>query len=119
MLTAFSGMNNISGVTAFVANGNHSGNLCSSMVIPYDTEEGAYILRVGSELPTGKSITSVSAVVRNNGSKVLEATPTAMANGTWKLAMKSDAEISCDEIIIIINVEDTSNWGIRKLFNLF
>ncbi len=119
VLTVFSGMSNISGVTAFAVSGKHSGNLCSSMVIPMDSDEGAYILRVGSELPTGKSIASVSAEVRNNGSKVLGATSTEMANGTWKLAMTSDTNIDCDEIVIIINVEDAPIWGVRKLFNLF
>ncbi len=119
VLTVFSGMTNISGVTAFAVSGKHSGNLCSSMVIPYDTEESAYILRVGSELPTGKSIASVSAEVRNNGSKVLDATSREMANGTWILAMTSGTNINCDEIIIIVDVEDAPNWGVRKLFNLF
>ena len=119
VLSVFSGMSNISGVTAFAVKNKHSGNLCSSMVVPMDSDEGAYILRVGSELPAGKSITSVSAEVRNNGSKVLDATPTEMANGTWKLAMTSDENIDCDEIVIIINVEDAPIWGVRKLFNLF
>lgn len=119
VLSVFSGMSNISGVTAFAVKNKHSGNLCSSMVVPMDSDEGAYILRVGSELPAGKSITSVSAEVSNNGSKVLDATPTEMANGTWKLAMTSDENIDCDEIVIIINVEDAPIWGVRKLFNLF
>ncbi|MBQ3498386.1 MAG: hypothetical protein IJA87_04570 [Clostridia bacterium] len=119
VLTAFSGMNNISGVTAFAVSGKHSGNLCSSIVIPMDSAEDAYILRVGSELPTGKSIASVSAEVRNNGSKVLDATPTEMDNGIWKLAMTPESNIDCDEIVIIINVKETPVWGIRKLFNLF
>ncbi len=119
VLTAFSGMSNISAVTAFAVSGKHSGNLCSSMVIPMDSDEGAYILRVGSELPTGESIASVSAEVRNNGSKVLDAVSTELEDATWKLAMSSDTNIDCDEIVIVINVEETPIWGIRKLLNLF
>ena len=42
-----------------------------------------------------------------------------MANGTWKLAMTSDTNIDCDEIVIIVKVEDAPGWGVRKLFNLF
>ncbi len=120
VLSVFSGMSNISGVTAFAVSGKHSGNLCSSMVVPMDADEGAYILRVGSELPTGKSIASVSAEVRNNGSKVLGVKPVdkPLENGTYKLAIAGN-NINCDEIVIFINVVDAPNWGVRKLFNLF
>ena len=119
VLSVFSGMSNISGVTAFAVSGKHSGNLCSSMVVPMDSDEGAYILRVGSELPTGKSIDSVSAEVRNNGTKVLDASSEETDNGTWKLAMTPESNIDCDEIIIYVDVEDAPVWGVRKLFNLF
>ena len=84
-----------------------------------DSDEGAYILRVGSELPTGKSIDSVSAEVRNNGTKVLDASSEETDNGTWKLAMTPESNIDCDEIIIYVDVEDAPVWGVRKLFNLF
>ena len=118
VLSVFSGMSNISGVTAFDTSADHKGNLCSSMVIPMDSD-GAYILRVGSELPTGKSIASVSAEVRNNGTKLMNATSAEGENGMWTLSLTPESNIDCDEIVIIIKVKETPVWGVRKLFNFF
>ncbi|MBQ8027610.1 MAG: hypothetical protein IJ261_05785, partial [Clostridia bacterium] len=121
VLTVFSGMSNVSSVTAFAVAGKHSGELCSSMVIPYDSDEGAYILRVGSELPSGKAIKAVSADVLESGSSVLDSKLSGeeLDNGSWKIKLETNGSIDCDEIEITVTVDDDSAWGIHKYFNLF
>lgn len=127
VLTAYSGMSNVSAVTAFAVSGKHSDVLCNSMVVPYDAEQGAYILRIASELPQDKVINTVSATVNLDGSASNDITVNEekLADGIWKLAFepKKSANgetipVDCDEIIITVNLADAP-WGIHQYLNLF
>ncbi len=120
VLTAYSGMNNTSAVTALVSSDMHSGVLCSSMVIPYDVDAGAYVIRVGAELPSEFAVNSVTAEVRKNGATVGDKVGGSyiVNNGTYKIAIAGGSEIDCDEIVITIDVKDAP-WGIHKYFNIF
>ncbi len=127
VLTAYSGMSNVSAVTAFAVSGKHSGTLCSSMVVPYDAEQGAYILRVDSELPQDKVVNTVSATVNlnNTASNDITVKEEKLADGIWKLAFEpnknADGEtipVDCDEIVITVNLADAP-WGIHQYLNLF
>ncbi len=128
VLTVYSGMNNASAVTAFAVSGKHSNQLLSSsMIVPYDSNKGAYILRVGSELPDISDVSelgviSVDVVVNNNGSPVsLNVDKENLTDGTWMLALTASETnpIDCDEIIITINVGEVDTWGVHEYFNLF
>ncbi len=127
VLTAYSGMSNVSAVTAFAVSGKHNDVLCNSMVVPYDAEQGAYILRIASELPQDKVINTVSATVNLDGSASNDITVNEerLADGIWKLAFepKKSANgetipVDCDEIIITVNLADAP-WGIHQYLNLF
>lgn len=120
VLTAYSGMSNVSAVTAFVTKDNHTDTLCSSMVIPYDADEGAYIIRVGAELESDYAVNTVKADVLKNGANALDTIDGSYIenNGTYKLAIAGGSEIDCDEIVITVNVKDAP-WGIHNYFNIF
>ena len=120
VLTAYSGMSNVSAVTSLVTKDKHTDTLCSSMVIPYDADEGAYIIRVGAELPSASAVNTVKADVRKNGVNALATIDGSyiVNNGTYKLAIAGGSEIDCDEIVITINVKDAP-WGIHNYFNIF
>ncbi len=120
VLTAYSGMSNVSSVTALVEKDKHIDTLCSSMVIPYDAEEGAYIIRAGAELPSDFVVNTVKADVRKNGTNALDTIDGSyiVNNGTYKIAIAGGSEIDCDEIVITINVKEAP-WGIHNYFNIF
>ena len=120
VLTAYSGMNNVSAVTALVSPDKHQGTLCSNMVIPYDSDAGAYIIRVGAELPSDVAVNSIAANVRKNGANVLADVDVDYVdnNGTYKIAIAGGQQIDCDEIVIVVNVKDAP-WGIHNYFNIF
>lgn len=120
VLTAYSGMSNVSAVTAFVTKDKHTDILCSSMVIPYDADEGAYIIRVGAELESDYAVNTVKADVLKNGANALDTIDGSyiVNNGTYKLAIAGGSEIDCDEIVITVNVKDAP-WGIHNYFNIF
>ncbi len=120
VLTAYSGMSNVSAVTAHITKDKHTDTLCSSMVIPYDAEEAAYIIRVGAELPSDYAVNTVKADVRKNGTNALATIDGSyiVNNGTYKVAITGGNEIDCDEIVITINVKDAP-WGIHNYFNIF
>lgn len=120
VLTAYSGMSNVSAVTAHVSADKHSDTLCSSMVIPYDAGESAYIIRVGAELPSDYAVNTVKADVRKNGENALDTINGLYVdnNGTYKLAIAGGSEIDCDEIVITVNVKEAP-WGIHNYFNIF
>ncbi len=123
VLNVLPGMSNISSVNAFATAGKHTNQLlCSSMVIPYDSAEQGYVLRVSTELPSGVRTSAASAVAYNGDSSVLSASADeAEDNGMFKLTMKTQEgqTYSCDTIIINITVAEDSVWGIHKYINLF
>lgn len=122
VFTVYSGMNNVSAVTAFGADTNSQTKqlLSSSLIIPKDSQQNAYILRAATELPQGKQISSVDLVVYNgNTAQSVTVNSEKLNDGTWKLAIETENPVDCDEIVITVNITDADIWGVRQYFSLF